>query len=263
MVQIAFRHVAFLTFFATLHAGATEAGTFTFGGSANGINGQPTADLAQDDVTLHLEVSHPAGGVLNEPEAKGLGVDSRPAVGIFEPTPGVFNLISDGSPLAGTAESIVFSFDRPGRLTGINFDGVKDEALEYFILESADDVRINFFDSLGNISVPGAVDAAALPGGPVTGEIVYLLEINSAIDDEAQGLNIPFAAGQEFRLTYAELPDQYGPTEAGNGARLQGITVVTVPEPAAWLLALGIGLLLGSTVRLNHPEGQIGQRLAT
>jgi hypothetical protein len=128
-------------------------------------------------------------------------------------------------------------------LTGINFDGVKDEALEYFILDTPHSGRINFFDSQININVPGAV-AAAVQANVVTGAVVLLLE-NLSFDDEAQGLHIPFAAGEQFTLTYAELGPVFHPTDTPNGARLQGITVVAVPEPATHAISLGVSILLG------------------
>ena len=64
-----------------------------------------------------------------------------------------------------------------------------------------------------------------------------MLEINSAIDDEAQNLNIPFAAGQTFTLIFDSLGPEFHPLLAANGARFQGITVQSVPEPATATLA--------------------------
>ena len=77
---------------------------------------------------------------------------------------------------------------------------MSDERLEFFRLETNGGVRYNFFDSAADTTVPGAVTAANLPGIEI-----LLLEVWAAPIDEAQGLSIPFAAGQVFTLAYDEL----------------------------------------------------------
>jgi hypothetical protein len=226
-------------------ASASSAETFSFGGSQNGFNGQPSATLTAGDFMLQLDAGIP-GSLLNEPQEAGMGIDSRPVAGAGDLEPALFNTILGAGPLAGAAEWLRFSFDGPGVITGINFDGVKDESLEYFILESTGGVRYNFFDSAANNFVAGFGNRVsnAIGAGAVTGTVVYLLEINDTIDDEAQGLHIPFAAGQEVSLSFHSLTE-FGPLEPANGARLQGITVEAVPEPVSSMLAL-VGALAAS-----------------
>jgi hypothetical protein len=233
-------------------SGAARGETFSFGGNQNGFSGQPSAMLTAGPFELHLEAGI-AGTLLNEPQGAGMGINSS-AVGV-DPVPALFNTIEGLGPLAGAAESVRFSFNRAGKLTGMNFDGVKDESLEYFVLTSSGGVRVNFFDSAANTTVPGAVDAAVL-GGAVTGAVEYLLEIDDTIDDEAQALSIPFAAGQQFDLAFFALGAEFGPTEAANGARLQGITVAPVPEPTALIAAAMAALsALSFVVRRRNSRG--------
>lgn len=239
-MTIYFRNLAALLAAALLNAlliGPLRAETFSFGSNTdNYLSGLATGSLTEGDFTLELTAG-PAGALLNEPLPTMLGILSRNLPGVVDPSLDKFDILGGTSPLAGTGESLQFSFNRPGVLTGINFDGVKDESLEYFILELTGGIRVNLFDSAANTTIPGAV-AAAQFDGVVTGDVVYLLEISSQIDDEAQGLQIPFAAGQVFVLTYAELGAAYGITEDGNGARLQGISVMAVPEPGAFWLGI-------------------------
>ncbi len=221
-----------------------HAETFSFGFSANNLLGASSKSLVAGDFGLNLVAGPPGAGLWETNSIFGMGVDAT-------------NLLGPGGQAArfdrinGTSEYIEFSFDRPGILTGLNFDGVKDESLEYFLLETPG-VRVNLFDSFANTTIPGAVDNAIVQGA-LTGEIVYLLE-NGIQDDETIDLAIPFAAGQMFRLTYMEvgggLGSAFEPTEIPNGARLQGITVAAVPEPAAGVaLAIGGALLIGPLIR--------------
>jgi hypothetical protein len=232
-------------------ADSCPAATFPFGGSQNNLNGLESTSLTSGGFNLQLSTRIP-GTRLNEPQGAGLGIDSTTVVGAGDPQPPLFNVLEGGGPLAGTGEGARFSFDRSGLLTGINFDGVKDESLEYFVLETPGGQRYNFFDSAANTTVPGAVDSA-IAAGVVTGQVVYLLEINSTIDDEAQGLQIPFGAGDPFTLTFQSLDSRFGPIEVANGARLQGITVLAVPEPAGYLL-VSIGGLVSWKRRTRTPQ---------
>jgi hypothetical protein len=219
----------------------SPAETFPFGSnSQNNINGTSAAVLRKGSFTMQLQPQL-AGALLSELSTAGMGIDSVPVVGSGNDQPALFDVLGGSGSLAGTGEAVRFSFAQPGVLTGIDFDGVKDESLEYFILESTGGVRVNFFDSAANLTIPNAVDAAVLAGA-VTGAVVYLLEINDAIDDEAQNLSISFAAGQEFTLTFNALGPEFRPILASNGARFQSITVQSVPEPCDVAMTIGLGL---------------------
>jgi hypothetical protein len=224
------------------------ADTFPFGNNVNGLNaapGPPSKTFIGSDFTMRLSAG-PAGAVLRETGGSaGLGVDSSP---LLPTTTDLLafsmSLLGGSSALAGSSEFVEFSFDQPGVLTGINFDGLSDERLEFFRLETTGGVRYNFFDSAANTTVPGAVEGAALPGTEI-----YLLEILGGPNDEAQELAIPFTAGQVFTLTYDELGAEHGALIAGNGASLQGITVAAVPEPAAIFTVIQGGLAVVACLR--------------
>ncbi|MEQ8849502.1 hypothetical protein [Botrimarina sp.] len=218
-----------------LAAAPSLAATFQFGSGANGLVGVATGEALADGVTLQIAAG-PDGALLDEAGRAGLGVDSRPIAGVSGNEIDKFDVLAGATPLAGVGESITFSFDKPGRITRLNFDGVKDESLEHFVLTGENGQRVTFFDSAANVSAPGAVDSA-IAAGAVSGQVVYLLE-DALYDDDAIGLSIPFEAGEQFLLTYAELGAQFGPTEAGNGARLTSITVQAIPEPCSVLLVL-------------------------
>jgi hypothetical protein len=213
--------------------------TFAFGSGLNNFVGATSKQLSTGAFGMNLAAGPTGSGLWETDGGGGMGVDSSPVLG-----PG--GLAARFDRVNGASEFVEFSFDVPGRLTGIDFDGVKDESLEFFILESAGGLRINFFDSAANTTIPGAIDNAVLQGA-VTGQVVYLLE-GGGFDDETTSLAVPFEAGQVFRLTYAEvgggLGAAYEPVLAPNGARLQGITVAAVPEPDSFTLALAaVGLL--------------------
>jgi len=213
--------------------------TFQFGLGANSLLGASNKTLNSGGFSMEL-VAGPAGSGLWESGGDaGMGVDSTTILG-----PG--GLAARFDRINGTSEFVEFSFDVSGLLTGLNFDGVKDESFEYFILESAGGLRINFFDSAANTTIPGAIDNAVLLGA-VTGQVAYLLE-GGGFDDETNSLAIPFVAGQVFTLTYAEvgggLGAQFEPSLEPNGARLQGITLAAVPEPASVTLAAGAACML-------------------
>lgn len=233
-------------------AGPTSAETFPFGSNANpGINLQPTYSKTVGDFTLDLAAG-PEGALLRETSTPGgLGVASVLLVDPDDPPvdPGGFTSFDVlQAAYDGVSEFVQFSFDKPGVLTGIDFDGVKDEWIEFFTLETTG-VRINFFDSRANIATPGAVDDA-LSDGAIEGDVIYMLE-DDTYDDQVIDLAIPFAANQVFQVTYDYLGDVYG-QGAGDGSILQGITVRGVPEPATSLLAASAGLLLAWARRRNR-----------
>jgi hypothetical protein len=212
-----------------LIGGATRspAEVFSFGLDANNLLGAATKTIASGEYSMHLAAGPPGGGLWETSSALGMGVDATDVLG-----PGGQAARFDR--INGVSEYIEFSFDAPGVLTGLNFDGVKDETFEYFILETTGGVRINLFDSAANTTVPGAIDNAVTQGA-VVGQVVYLLE-GGGFDDETNSLSVPFAAGQMFTLAYAEvgggLGEAFEPIGEPNGARLQSITVAPVPEPS-------------------------------
>ncbi len=224
----------------TISFAATARGeTFAFGLGANNLLGATSKTLNSGGFAMDL-VAGPAGsGLWETAGVGGMGVDSTAVLG-----PG--GQAARFERINGTGEFVEFFFDVPALLTGLNFDGVKDESLEYFILESTGGLRVNLFDSAANITIPGAIDNAVLQGA-VTGQVVYMLE-GGGFDDETNNLAIPFAAGQVFRITYAEVGGGLGaafePIIAPNGARLQGITVAAVPEPASLALSVGTAGIL-------------------
>ncbi len=233
------------------------AETFVFGSNANALLGAPGKTLTVGSFSMHLAAGPTGAGLWEAGTNVGMGVDASSVLG-----PG--GLAARFDRIQGVSEYIEFSFDSPGVLTGLNFDGVKDESLEYFTLTSTNDVRVNLFDSAANTTIPGAVDNA-FQVGAITGQVVYLLEGNG-FDDEIHDLAVSFAAGQVFRLTYSEVGGGLGtpfePTLAPNGARLQSITVTPVPEPAfGAAFCVVVGMLLnsvrcrrGSTNPLGRPD---------
>ncbi|MEM6328968.1 MAG: hypothetical protein AAF790_01835 [Planctomycetota bacterium] len=227
-----------------LLGGASPAAAveFRFGtNEGNAINGRAAATLTGGGFALSLGTTAP-GAVIAEISQSGMGVNSGAIAGVTDGSTDKFDLLGGVSPLSGMGEQISFSFDQPGVLTGLDFDGVKDEDYEFFLLQTATSTDLYFFDSFaGSTADPSLID--------VPGMVVFLQEDpqlggGSPIDDRSPTLAIPFAAGQEFLLTYGELAVGGG----GNGARLQGITVRAVPEPAAAAL-VGCVLTLGTAGR--------------
>jgi len=168
---------------------ASQAATFRFQTTDNGLDRRAAGAMVADQITMNLTAGPASAGALMREFNSGLGIVM---------------------------------------LTGLDFDGVKDESLEFFTLETFG-VRLHFFDSQ---AIRSLVESANLPG-----EVVYLDEISSQIDDEVSNLKVRFAAGQLLTLTYGELDGQVVTLQRGNGARLQAITVQLnpVPEPAAVL----------------------------
>lgn len=213
--------------------GSAHGETFAFGSNANDLVGAPTKTLSSGSFSMDLTAGPVGSGLWETGSDLGMGVDSTAVLGAGGQS-------ARFDRIGGVSEFIEFSFATPGILTGLNFDGVKDESFEYFILETSGGVRVNLFDSAANITIAGAIDNAVLLGA-VTGQVVYMLE-GGGFDDETNSLSIPFVAGQTFKLTYSELGGglgaQFEPTLVPNGARLQSITVASVPEPTSLALAL-------------------------
>jgi hypothetical protein len=242
-------------FIANTMAEPSTAVRFEFGLAANSLTGQASETLFADGFELQLTAG-PTGAGLNETvfSAGGLGVDSSGIEGAIDGGTNVFDVL--GGDLESTGESIQFSFDRPGVITGLDFDGVKDESLEFFLLESSGGLRINFVDSRANMpDVPNPLYEhpldAAISDGVVTGDVVYLWEVPAVFDDEVYGLQIPFSAGQQFTLTFGVVGVPYS-QDSGNGARLQAIEVQSVPEPSTLVGALI--LLAGQLVIKRYRE---------
>ncbi|MEM8680723.1 MAG: hypothetical protein AAGF97_15350 [Planctomycetota bacterium] len=206
-----------------LLAGPVTAETFTFNSGSQGLQDLNAATVVGAEFDLQLTAG-PAGALLYDLDLQGMGINTRElGVGV-DSDRDKFNLMGGTGPLAGQGESLTFSFNRSGIITGLNFDGVKDETFEYFRLDVPHQTSLFFFDSQAD---PAAID--------VPGDVIFLLE-DATFDDEIGGLAIPFTAGTTFELVYGELG-------VGNGARLEAITV-QVPEPAwgPWLLVAALSL---------------------
>jgi hypothetical protein len=244
-----------------------RAATFPFGNNVHGLNAAPgpaSHTFTSGEFNLQMSAG-PAGAVLRETNGPaGLGVDSSAlAPQTTDNLAFSLSVLGGSGEYAGSGEYVEFSFDRPGILTGLNFDGVKDELLEYILLETAGGRRIFFFDSSANM--PDVVHPiyqhpldAAVMANQIDGEVVLLWEVVGLYNDEVYDLNIPFSAGQRFRLTFGAVapPFAQGPS---NGATLQGITVAAVPEPGsgAILVVLSVGTAVGLRrrqvfVRIRH-----------
>jgi len=225
------------------------AATFTFGSNANGLVGQAGATLISGEFEMQLTAGPSGAGLRETGSPSGLGVSSIAISGVLSDTANAFGLLHSSDPLLdGGGEFVQFAWDRPGILTGLNFDGISDERLELFVLQTPSGRRINFVDSRANMpDSPHPVFEhpldAAVSAGAVVGEIVYLWEVSGLYDDEVYGLRIPFAVGQTFTLTFGAAGLPYS-QDSDFAARLQGIEVQVVPEPATWLATLTAGGLL-------------------
>ncbi len=213
-----------------LGGNASGESLFSFRNTVHGIDMMSSGTLTSGDFTMQLAAGPANAGALFREFNAGLGIVSRATAGMNDPSLDTFNVLSDddGNPLGG--ETMTFSFNRAGVLTELDFDGVKDEAYEYFLLQTSTSPDLYFFDSFINTmgGDPNLID--------VPGQVVFLQEGSSGIDDKSPPLKIPFVAGQQFVLTYGQLDGIQPGQQMGNGARLQGITVV--PEPRTLLLTL-------------------------
>lgn len=223
-------------------ASHTMAGSFIFSSNANGLTGAGSGVLTDGGLTLNIDAGMP-GAVFDESDSDGMGLNSAGVAGVTDDSDSKFNIL--GGSAAGVGESITFSFDQPGVLNTLLFDGLKDETLENFALELPNGTVLTLFDfeveyrlnlqgfNLSDMGVPNPTQA-----------------IDSS--DDIIGLNIPFAAGEVFTLTYGEvdyngavLPGYYPaddnlvPTgDTPNGSRFEGIVATLVPEPGTLLIGL-------------------------
>ncbi len=231
---------------------SAHAASFVLGNNANGLTGQfGPAALTQAGVTL--TIAHTLTGAKFDESGKGLGVDARGTTSAaIENTslggPDKLNLQQALGPLTAFpapavfyGESLQFGFDRPGTITALMFDGVKDESFEFFRLESSTrGVLHSFFDAeIGlRITDPGLLT--------VPNKLLLADAIVSGNDDHA-GLAISVAPGEVFTLTYGEFivtPNMLRPGNGlleGNGARWEGVVFTAVPEPSSLAVLGGIG----------------------
>ncbi|QDT74077.1 PEP-CTERM sorting domain-containing protein [Lacipirellula limnantheis] len=228
---------------------ARAAHSFRFQSNLHGatVTGQSSALVAAGAYGMSLTAG-PAGAALNETHPQGMGIDSRGVAGALDATStaGVDKINVLEGPAGGASETITFSFDRSGVIRDLLFDGIKDETLEYFQLTLPNGELLTFVDaeaefrltqqgfSLADLSLPN---------------ITPLVDGN----DDRMGINLPFAAGDAFVLSYGNhpFPTGYVPrqNELGNGARWEGLVIV--PEPSGLGLTLcGVGALLGMRRKL-------------
>jgi hypothetical protein len=220
------------------------------GGSTGSVVGRTTATLDAGGLAATF-VAGPTGAVLDDSNVQGLGIDSRSLSGASDVTPQSsptkLNLIDGTHPLAGSSEWLEFSFSRHGVLRTLLLDGVKDETLEFAILQLPDGTVRTVMDSQAeyrlNLQGYGLSDLGVARPSPAQEE-----------DDDLGGLDIAFRPGERFRLSYGEfdgarVPNyrpfpQYPPEipqPRGDGWRFQGV-IVEIPEPAAAALAAAAGL---------------------
>lgn len=263
MLEMFPRWGALLAFaFAISNAMPSRCETFTFGGFVGGMlrNGLDGGEedthfqITEGAFTLSIEAG-PTGARLSETASgSGLGIAGAHARdGAIDVLPNSINVLQGA--LDGVSEFFRFSFSRAGILTGINFDGISDDSLEFFVMESPGKVPVYFFDLDANHTVPGAVDEA-IRQGVVRGHVVYLLDdppgTPDDLNDEIYNLRIPFSAGQVFTMTYGALTGlgaPYEPVETPRDARFQQFVVQAVPEPAGWLLLVIAGVLVDRRAR--------------
>ncbi len=225
------------------------AATVILGNNVHGLTGLTTGTIAADLFTATIAAG-PLGALLNETNDQGLGIDNRLAAGATADsgsTRGItkINIIGGSGPLAGTAEFVTLSFDRPGVLQHLLFDGVKDETLEFFAITLPNGQVLSVFDSQAQEKLNDQnFDLADLQ---VANPILCPDE-----EDDLYDLNYRFEAGAVFKITYGEV--DYGTLLPGyvpvvndlpNGSRFQGFSVV--PEPSA--LVLGATFLMGAFLR--------------
>lgn len=204
----------------------------------NGLTGTGSGRVLSGGFALSLTAG-PAGALFDEMDSRGLGVDSSGIANAFDFASDRFHILQSAdpgnpSPLAGLSEWVDFSFDRDGVIRDLLFDGVKDETLEYMILTTSGGKQYSFFDAEVVLRLENAGWTAAW----LTAPNVTLL---TSGNDDVLNVDIPFAAGETFRMSYGEFPFPPGyipasnPNDLPNGARWEGIVVL--PEPPAGLLA--------------------------
>ena len=228
------------------------AESFVLGSNANGIAGLASATINQGSFELSLEAG-PTGAVFNESDSDGAGINTRGISGVIDGgasgDPDKFNIIDGAAAVSGTGEFAIFSFDQPGVLETLLFDGLKDETLEYFTVEFRNSSIVTFFDS--------QVESRLADQGFLLSDLgVPNPTIAPTEDDDYEDVEYAFAAGEQFKVTYGQIDftnvlPGYVPVGggSGNGARFQGVVVRAIPEPSALVLSvivLHLGLLARS-----------------
>ncbi|MEM8945131.1 MAG: hypothetical protein AAGD11_08105 [Planctomycetota bacterium] len=223
----------------------SHAGTFSFGsGSGNSISGDTTGTISAGGFQMSVAALPAGGSVFDESDSDGLGVNSSAATGTADGDPDKFSIVGGNGAADGMGESITFSFDRSGFLTELRFDGLKDEALEFFQLQTPSGTVFSYFDAQTALRVP--LNLLTVPN-------LRLLDPDDLIadtDDDITNLSLPFEPGEQFTITYGEFPQPSGISglSVPNGARLQGIVVSAVPEPSVRWLSMAC-IALGFCVR--------------
>ncbi len=222
---------------------SSEAASFLFGVGQirNTITGLASAELESEGVKIFLQAG-PSGSRFDDSDAQGLGINSiNSPAGITDPDRTKLNFIAGHPSGTPVAESFAFSFNRPGILKDLLFDGVKDETLEYFSLEFPDGHVITMFDSEADFRL--GIQGFSLTDLNVSHPIEFQTE-----DDDLTGIGYSFAAGEVFTFTYGEgsYDDVPGyrtnpnfpqfPNAVGDGARFQGVVVQIIPEPTIGLV---------------------------
>jgi hypothetical protein len=220
------------------------AASFLFGLEAQGVSGLSSKTLTHDGISMSFAVgANLPGAVFNESDWRGVTIDSSAVAGATD--------IEGGSKinlLAGpvVTESLTFSFDKAGVIDDVFFDGITDDALEFFRLESTGGYLATFFD----FEIPAIVDV-----GLITEPNIEFIYTDAVLNDDRLAINIPFQAGEVFTLLYGQV-DSLLPhgAQRGNGARFGGVNVHAVPEPAAAVL-----LTLGALAALRTRPKQYGK----
>jgi len=246
---------------------ARAAHSFRFQSNLHGttVTGQSSAFVTAGAYDMSLTAG-PVGAALNETHPQGMGIDSRRIAGALDvtSTTGVDKINVLEGPAGGASETITFSFSRSGVIRDLLFDGVKDETLEYFQLTLPSGELLTFVDAEAEFRLTQQGFSLADLNVP---NITPLVDGN----DDRLGINLSFAAGDAFVLSYGNhpFPTGYVPlqNELGNGARWEGLVIV--PEPSGLALALcGAGALgwarrkLRRGFRVNHPVRRNGRCLA-
>ena len=232
--------------------GQVLANTVVLEDNLHGLTGLTAGQVSTGPFTATIAAG-PSGAVLNENDSQGLGVDNRLAAGATADSGSnrgttKLNIIGGSGAVAGSGEFVTLSFDRPGVLQHLLFDGVKDESLEYFQLILPNSEVLTIFDSQTHAKLNDqGFDLSDLQ---VTNPILCQDE-----EDNLYDLNYRFQAGDVFMIAYGEvdfgtqLPG-YVPVvdQEPNGARFQGFSVV--PEPSSW--AISAMLLTGVLLCRRH-----------
>jgi hypothetical protein len=235
------------TLFFTTFVNVADSAIFFFSNSRpSGLNGLHSGSVVGADVTATFTAG--PGTAIITTDAQRLGVNSSSNPGVVDPFPNRMNLMAGSQ--AGDGESIRFSFNQPGVLNSLYFDGMKDESLEYFTLQTPTGLIFSIFDFEAEMRLT----FQGFDSGDT--QVPNFIMTDDAQDD-ITGLAIAFQAGQEFVLTYGQvdyanlLPGYVPMNSAGvptgdvaNGARFEGISVTVLPEPGCVSLVASFALIL-------------------